>query len=336
MLILVTGSTGFIGSQICHALVADGHTVRAFHRESSQLTLIENLQFERAIGDVTDIDSVEIAMRDVEVVYHTAARLGQKRNLESIYKPTVSGTRNVLQAAINAGVKRFVHTSSVAALGVPSETQLSGMDQDYSQLLMDENHTWNFPPQHWRYGHAKYLAEIEVQKAVAKGLDAVIVNPAVVLGPGDINQISGGVIVHAARRGLPVAAPGGLNVVHIEEVVRGHLAACNRGRTGERYILGGENLSIKRFGEIVAEVVGVQPPDRVIPARVLRALSRPVSTLGNIFPLPIAGEALYKAGYNFYYDTSKMVQELGVEITHSTRECVQDTYNWYRENKIIN
>jgi dihydroflavonol-4-reductase len=335
MLILVTGSTGFIGSQLCHALVADGHTVRAFQRESSPILLLENLQVEHVIGDITVFDSLKNALQGVEVVYHTAAKLGQKRNLDQIYDITVGGTRNVLSAAKNAGVRRFVHTSSVAALGVPIETQIAANVQNHSHLLMDENHTWNFRPQHWRYGHAKYLAELEVQRAVAEGLDAVIVNPAVVFGAGDINRITGEVIVHAARHGLPVATPGGLNVVHIDEVVQGHLAACETGRTGERYILGGENISIERFCKIIAGVVDVKPPKLVIPAGLLRALSWPISILGNLTPLPIAGEALHKAGYYFYYDTRKATQELGIQVTHSTTESVAEAYTWYRHNKII-
>ncbi|MFC2043103.1 NAD-dependent epimerase/dehydratase family protein, partial [Chloroflexota bacterium] len=278
MLALVTGSTGFIGSHLCRALTAAGHEVRAFHRPNSSLLLLGNLDVEHCIGDVTQPDSLADSLKDVEVVFHTAAKLGIPRDPDLMYAVTVGGTRNVLNAAKTSGVRRVIHTSTVAALGVPEKPHIIHI----TPPAMDENHTWNFPPKWWPYGHSKYLAEMEVQNAVANGLDAVIVNPALVIGAGDINRVGGNVIIKAAQGILIAAPPGGLNVVHIDDVVRGHLAAHESGRVGERYILGGQNLGHMKFLQIVADVVGVQGPRAAVPEWLIRGLARPVEITAKI------------------------------------------------------
>jgi dihydroflavonol-4-reductase len=248
-----------------------------------------------------------------------------------MYAVTVAGTRNMLNAARAAGVRRVIHTSTVAALGVPEKPRIKHI----APPAMNEYHTWNFPPQWWPYGHSKYLAEMEVQNAVANGLDAVIVNPALVIGAGDINRVGGNVIIKAAQ-GILIAAPhGGLNVVHIDDVVRGHLFALERGRIGERYILGGENLSHKEFLQIVAGVVGIQGPRAAIPEWLIRGLAGPVGIAAKFLPLPIGGDLLHKAGYYFYYDTHKAHQELGLSDLRSTHTAIEDAYLWYRQQNII-
>jgi dihydroflavonol-4-reductase len=198
---------------------------------------------------------------------------------------------------------------------------------------MDERHTWNYRPDWWPYGFAKYLAENEVQKAVAQGLDVVIVNPSVVVGAGDLNRISGDVIVRVAHGQLPVSVAGGVNVVHICDVVRGHLAALERGRTGERYILGGENLSITRFQSLIAEVSGGRPPLFRVPVGLARALAGPVGILKTLAPLPVGGELLRMAGLNFFYDTCKAQEELGEP--RPARTAVEDAVEWYRAQGTI-
>ena len=324
MKILVTGSTGFIGSHLCRALVNAGEHVRAFHRPSSSLEGLAGLAVERAIGDITQPDTLDAAMQGIEVVYHCAAMLGRPENPQLMYRATVEGTRNVLQAALQAGVPRLVHTSSVAALGVPLETQRVA-----NPMPINEHHTWNFRPSRWRYGHAKYLAELEVQYAVAQGLDATIVNPSVVVGAGDLNRVSGEVIINLAHGRIPAAVSGGANIIHIDDVVRGHLAAMKLGKSGERYILGGENLTHLRFLRTIAQIAGVKAPQINLPARLVRSLALPVSFAENWLSLPASGELLNKAGYFFYYDTRKAQQELGFSPTHSIRRAVADAYAWY-------
>jgi dihydroflavonol-4-reductase len=325
VLVLITGSTGFIGSQLCRAALEAGHRVRAFHRPGSSLMGLTGLEVEHAVGDVTDRASLQAAMQEVAVVFHAAAMLGAPRDPRPMYRITVGGTENVLQAALEAGVQRVVHTSSVAALGVPE--LIPGAEP----ALLDERHTWNYPPAWWSYGHAKYLAELAVQRFVAQGLDVVLVNPAVVVGAGDLNRVSGDIILHVAKGHVPVSVPGGLNVVHIADVVQGHLAALHFGRRGQRYILGGENLTHRSFLDIIAAITGARPPRLTVPSGLTRFLSGPASALGRLLPLPVSPEMLRKAGYFFYYDTRKAQSELGLGEARSVWDSVTEAYRWYQE-----
>ncbi len=330
MYLLVTGSTGFIGSQLCRALVRQGHRVRAFHRPSSSLRMIEDLELEHAIGDLTQPETLVEAMQGgVEAVFHAAAFMGEARDPGRRYAVTVEGTRAVLQAAQQAGVHRVVHTSSVAALGVPESGP--ALKKGQAPAAIDESHTWNYAPGRWRYGYAKYLAEMEVQKAVAQGLDVVIVNPTVVIGAGDVYRTSRSLVVQVAQGHVPVAAPGGLNVVHVADVIAGHLAALERGRSGERYILGGQNLSVPALLRVIANVVGAHPPRGVLPVGVARTLGWATRVAGSFLELPVGGETLGMAGRYFYYDTSKARRELGLGEPHSVRQAVEDAWAWFRQ-----
>jgi len=324
--VLVTGSTGFIGGQLCRALCEQGHAVRAFHRPTSLTRVLEGLPVEHALGDLTQPDSVNAAMHGIEVVFHVAALLGGQESSGRMYAITVEGTRAVLQAALRAGVRRVVHTSSVAALGVPDFA-------DPGSLPIDENHSWNYRPDRWPYGYAKHLAELEVQKAVAQGLDAVIVNPSVVFGPGDVYRQSSSIIMQVARRRLPALTEGGLNVVHIQDVVAGHLAALERGATGERYILGGENMTHATLVRKIAKITGAPAPLLVLPPWMARALVVPARLAQTFIPLPLAYNSLYLAGYRFYYQTNKAVVELGLNQPLSAEQAISDAYAWFKQKQ---
>lgn len=323
---LVTGSTGFIGSHLCRALLENGNQVVAFRRKASPLTLIKNLPIEHHIGDITDIKSIESAMKDVDLVYHSAAQLGRATRRQT-YLVTVVGTRNLLQAAINAGVQRVVHTSSVAALGVPISTD--------DNIRLQERHTWNYPACWWQYGYAKYLAELEVQCAVASGLDAVIVNPTLVIGAGDINKISGDVLLRVADGRLKIAAQGGLNAIHINDAIHGHLLAASHGKTGHRYILGSVNMTHQQFLTEVANIAGVRPPRFVVPAGFLRNLAPLFSALAAFTPLPFSPDAARKVGYHFYYDIAKAIKELGFTPNRSIEEAIAESLSWYKEGNSV-
>ena len=325
MNVLVTGSTGFVGAQLCLALIERGHSVRAFHRATSNLRLIADLPLEHAVGDLTRPETIRPAMQGIEVVFHTAAQLGGDEP-GRMYTVTVEGTRTVLQAALEAGVRRVVHTSSVAALGVPEE--VSGRAPFRP---IDENHTWNFRPDYWPYGYAKYLAELEVQKAVTAGLDVVIVNPTVVFGAGDIYRQDSSIVMQAARRKVNFLVVGGLNAVHISDVVEGHLAALEGGRRGERYILGGVNLTHQELIRKIAAIVGVAVPILVLPGGVLRAVASPMRLLQTFLELPVSPSDLHLAGYHFYYDTRKAQVELGLQPPHPLEEALQDAYRWFKQ-----
>ena len=284
--VLVTGATGFIGSNLCRGLLDAGYDVRIFRRPTSSLRLIDDLDVDHVLGDINEPKTLVEAMRGVEAVFHTASKVDYWRGSNGMYPSTVGGTRNVLAVALDAGVQRVVYTSSVASLGVPDVKAVGGQ----FPLLMNETHAWNYRPEWWRYGHAKHMAEMEVQKAVAKGLDVVIVNPSMVLGPRDVNRISGEIVVLVARGIVRLGIPGGMNAIHIKDAVRGHLLALERGRRGERYILGGENNTFLKFIQVTAEVVGVKPPKYAIPSWILRPLASPLDLLCRFVPMPFNGD----------------------------------------------
>lgn len=321
---LVTGATGFVGSHVCRGLLEAGHEVRAFHRPSSKISQLDGLEVERAQGDLTQPESLLAAMEGIEVVFHVAAWMGGASQTGRQYTVTVEGTRNLLHAARKAGVRRVVHTSSVAALGIP-RTGESG------EPYLNESHTWNYRPDHYPYGYAKYLAELEVQKAIAQGLDAVIVNPTLVFGSGDIHRQSGSVIMQVAERRLSVAVEGGINCVHIADVVAGHLAALERGGCGERYILGGENLTYLQLLQMIARVTGVPEPNMLLPVGLVRGLSGPVQMLHTFLNLPISPELLRLAGYYFYYDLSKAQTQLGLIEHRPVEEAIAEAYAWFQK-----
>jgi dihydroflavonol-4-reductase len=329
--VLVTGSTGFIGAQLCRALVERGHTVSAFHRATSNQRLIADLPLNHAIGDLTQPETIAAAMQNMDVVFHAAAQIGGpgRDHPGRMYTVTVEGTRSVFQAARQAGVRRVVCTSSAAALGVP---ELAQTDPKLAAVMtLDEHHTWNFRPDFWPYGYAKYLAELEVQKAVAGGLDIVIVNPTVVFGPGDIYRQDSSIIMKVANHKVNFLVEGGLNAVHILDVVDGHLAALERGRCGERYILGGENLTHLDLVRKIAGIVGASVPALVLPGGLVRAAAGPLRLLEPFLDLPISAGDMHKAGYYFYFDTRKAQVELGLLPPRPVGEAIREAYEWFKQ-----
>ena len=198
--------------------------------------------------------------------------------------------------------------------------------------LLDENHTWNYRPDYWPYGYAKYLAELEVQKAVAQGLDVVIVNPAYIVGAGDIYRRSSSILMQVAHGRIPASIPGGLNVVHIADVVAGHLAALESGCPGERYILGGQNMTHTYFLRLAAEAAGTAPP-RVMPAGGACPFPGRLGQASSAFvKLPVDGEMMRLAGYYFYYDTRKAAKA-GLGELHPVETGLREAYAWFTEEE---
>ncbi len=318
---LVTGSSGFIGSRLCRRLIAEGWEVRAFHRASSTLRMLEDLPVEHAVGDLTQPATVNKAMRGVDVAFHAAAKLSGSHKPGSMYTVTVEGTRTVLLAALEAGVKRLVHISSAAALGVPDEGP--GIVS-----LMNENKAWNYRPDYYPYGYSKYLAEMEVQKAVALGLDAVLVNPSVVLGAGDIYRTTSSIVYQVGHRRLPCLIEGGVNFVHIQDVLDGILAAYQHGKRGCRYLLTGENLTHVELVQAIAQVAGVAPPTLMAPAGLVRSMTGFLSAAQPFFHLPIEATNLRQAGYYFFYDARHSQVELGLAPPRLVEDAIEETWAW--------
>ncbi len=322
---LVTGASGFVGANLVEAIVQRGWRARAMHRSTSSLKALDGLTYESAIGDVNAPETLAVAMNQqhIDVVFHVAAVAEYWRvGTEQLYRVNVEGTRNVLQAAFDAGVRRVVFTSSVAALGQPP---LNG--------ALDERAQFNLRPEQFYYGHSKHLAEQVAQEFIAKGLDIVIVNPAVILGPRDVYQISGSLITEAARRGLPFYPAGGICVIDVADVCAAHLAAAERGKSGARYILGGENLSYQALFKTIAEVVGKPEPRLRLSRPVLRAAAQAVDVLRNTFKLslPLNGDQLRFSAETFWFFTDKMHTELGIS-PRSAHHMVTRAYDWYHAN----
>ncbi len=319
---LITGSTGFVGANLCRALVERGWSVRALHRASSRLDALAGMPVEHAIGDVLEPETLPQAMRGCDVVFHVAAVADYWRQPPTkLYRVNVEGTRAVCQAALGARVSRLVFTSSAASLGVPKPGELA-----------DESHEFNLPPHRFPYGHSKLLAEGIVREFVAQGLDAVIVNPSVILGPGDLNLISGSIVTEVAMRRVPrVYPPGGVNYIDVADVCAGHIAAAQRGQTGERYILAAHNLTHREAMQIVCQVVGAPMPRWGLPRALIRPLAVMVDLAAKIAqrPLPLNGDQLRLSGEFVYFDSSKAVLELGLPQT-PFRETVERTYQWYK------
>lgn len=329
MKILVTGASGFIGSRLCRALHARGHSVRAFHRPSSNLLLLEGLPVEQAIGDLTQPATLAAAMDGIEVVFHTAAWVGGSEQPGRLYAVTVEGTRSLLDAARQAGVRRVIYTSSAAALGVPEAPPRGRRGLAAEPAPLNEHHTWNYRQDYYPDGYAKYLAELEVQKAVAQGLEVIILNPTLVFGAGDLHRQSTSIVTQVARRQVSFAVEGGINCVHIEDVVEGHLAAMEYGQTGQRYLLGGENLIYLELLQMIAEVAGVDAPNLVLPTRLVRSLAGPATTFKTFLNLPVSPELLHMAGFYFFYDRQKAAAALHLPDPRPVREAVSQAYTWF-------
>lgn len=319
--VLVTGATGFIGSSICRALISRAHEVRALHRQTSSLLALQGIPVEYHVGDILEPDTLTQPLRNVDLVFHTAAQSAYWRQPELVRRTAVAGTGNVLRAAAEAGVKRVVLTSSVATMGVPQNDE-----------LLTEEHTYNLPPKRFPYGYAKRESELEALKYIDQGIEVVIVNPSVVIGPGDLNQISGAMVTEAARGWGFFWMDGGINVVHIDDVVAGHLAAARRGRSGERYILGGENLSHYQVFSTLTEIAGRRAPWLKIPTRVIGPAAWLCDVLGKWLPLPFNGAQLRMTREYLYCDTSKSKRELNVSDPKPFRQAAQEAYDWYREH----
>ncbi len=319
---LVTGGTGFLGANLAAELLRQGWDVRILRRRTSPLDAVKDLEVEHAIGGVNDPDSLLAAMHGVEVVFNVAAISQYWRNHSAlIYQVNVDGARNVFEAAARSGVRRVVHTSSAAAVGIIKGRPATEADP------------FNQPPKRFAYGHSKWLAEQVVQERVRAGQDITMVNPAAIIGARDLNWISGSILREAKRGHIPVIPQGGVNFVAVQDVVAGHIAAVEKGRTGERYILGGENLTNRQTTEMACEVAGVKPPRFMQPRWTIpiaaTALDAIIAMVGP--KLPLSGEQMRLTGEYIYFDSSKARRELSLPHT-PIRQAMQECYDWYIAN----
>src|SRR6267142_1523159 len=262
MLAFLTGATGFVGSHVARALVAQGADLRLVVRSGSDLRNIQELQAERVVGDLRDAASLKKAVAGCEVVFHVAAdyRLWV-RDPEQMYRSNVDGTKAILEAARENKVRRVVYTSSVATMGFQSNGHLANEDSPVSLANM-------IGP----YKRSKFMAEEIAIQAGKSGMDVVVVNPTTPVGERDLKPTpTGRIVVDFLKKKFPAYVDTGLNLVDVAECARGHIAALEKGKTGQRYILGGENLTLKQILDRLAAITGLPSPKVRVPYAVALA-----------------------------------------------------------------
>ena len=323
--VLVTGGTGFIGSNLAIELLREGCNVRILRRPGSDLRAIGSADVEHRLGDVQDLESLKRAMSGCDTVFHTAAMVSYwRKDRETMYAINIGGTRNVVTACLEAGIEKLVHTSSVAAIGFPE-----------FGTLADETNQFNWEPYDIGYRISKHRAEQEVQRGLKLGLPAVIVNPSIVIGPRDINFHGGQIVRDIYKKRLFFYIEGGMNIVHVNDVVRGQIAAARMGRIGERYILCGKNLPIREIFKTTAEVVrGIVPKIRM-PKSLVHSAAFIAEMIGNVTNSKpwVTRELVARAGTSYYFSCAKAVRELGYSVM-SLRRATEGAFEWYVQNDL--
>ncbi|MGA2986085.1 MAG: hopanoid-associated sugar epimerase [Terriglobia bacterium] len=327
MLSLITGANGFIGSHLTRFLINQGEKVRVLVRPKSNLRSLEGLPVEYAYADLRDAHSLPAALRNVQRVYHVAAdyRLWAE-NPEEIYESNVTGTRNLLAAAREAGNDRFIYTSSVGTLVPPHPRNLP--DEDTHLRLQDMI---------GHYKRSKYLAEQEALEAARKGQPVVIVNPTTPVGPGDWKPTpTGRIILDFLNGHIPAYVDTGLNFVAVEDVARGHSLAAERGQVGARYILGDRNLTLKQLLEILSGLSGRPMPRLRLPHAVPYIASLADSLAARLFRraprIPLEGVRM--ARHKMFVDCSMAKRELGFQ-PGPLEAALERAIHWYSENGYV-
>jgi dihydroflavonol-4-reductase len=320
--ILITGATGLVGSAVARKLVAQGFRVRALVRPSSPRLHLDELGLEFVGGDIRDAESVRRAVAGIRYVFHVAAdyRLWA-RDPSEIFAANVEGTRIVMQEARRAGVERVVYTSTVATLALRAD----GSPADETVPLAAEDGIG-------AYKRSKIAAERLVEAMISDGaLPAVIVNPSTPIGPGDVKPTpTGRIIVEAARGRVPAFLDTGLNLVHVDDVAEGHIAALKRGVIGERYILGGENVLLADMLAEIASITGRRPPRWLIPRPIAVSVAYAAQATAWITgrePFTTL-DGIRMADHRMFFTAAKAERDLGVR-PRPYREALEDAIRWF-------
>lgn len=324
---LVTGGTGFVGTHVARALLAEGRTVRCLARPGSRRDNLEGLDVEIVEGDLTDAASLARAAAGIDTLYHVAAdyRLWAK-NKDDLFRTNVGGTHLLLEAASAARVRRVVYTSSVAALGLTAD----GAPANEETPVVRDEIVGN-------YKKSKYDAERLALGWVKRGLPIVIVNPSTPVGERDIKPTpTGQMILDFLNRRMPAYVDTGLNLIDVRDVARGHLLAAEKGRVGERYILGNRNLTLKEILDRLAGLTGLPSPTTRLPYWIPLAVGAASSALARVTGKPprVSLDSVRMSMHRMFFDAGKAVRELGLPQT-PVEEPLRRAVDWFRANGYV-
>jgi dihydroflavonol-4-reductase len=323
---LVTGATGFIGAAVARALIGAGIEVRVLVRPDSDPRNLRDLMVERVHGDLRDRESLQRALTGCRQLYHVAAHYALWAKDPAIfYDINVNGTRMLLEAARDAGTERIVYTSTIGAIGLPSNGGV-GTEQTPVSLSQMAGH----------YKRSKYLAEQEVLTLAQAGLPVVIVNPSAPVGAGDVKPTpTGQMIVDFMKGRMWAYIETGMNLIDVDDVAIGHLRAMERGRIGERYILGHQNLTLREIFTLLSRLTGIPAPRLKLPWQAILPLAYANRWFADYIsrqPPRIPLEGVRMAKYHMHYDCSKAVRELDLPQTPA-EVALQKAVTWFKEHR---
>ncbi len=328
MKVLVTGASGFIGGAVVRALVKAEIEVRVIARNGSDTRNLTGLPVEQVEGDLRNRGSLMRALNGCRRLYHIAAHYALWAKEPSIfYDINVAGTRNLLEAARETGIERTVYCSTIGAIGLPPD---GGIGTETTPVSLDQ--------MAGHYKRSKYLAEQEVMKLSREGLPVVIVNPSAPVGEGDVKPTpTGQVIVDFMKGRMPAYIETGMNLVDVDDVAAGHLLAMEKGRVGERYILGNKNLMLREVFEILSRLTGVNAPRIKLPRLAILPLAHINEWMARFTNIPprIPLEGIRMAKYKMHYDCSKAVRELGFPQT-PVEVALEKAVRWFKRMDMRN
>ncbi len=327
MRVLITGATGFLGPHLCRKLTDEGLDVVITCRHKRELTELEGLKVEMLKGDITNLESLVNATEDIDSVFHLAGVIEYSRAKRALMeKVNVGGTFNIIEACKTNKVRRLVHLSSVVTIGASID----------GRHPLNENSEYNIQHLDLGYFETKRAAEKLVLEATRAGaVDAVILNPSTIYGPGDAKKGSRNSQLKVAQGRLPFYTSGGVNVVNYNDVTSAIVSAWKIGRSAERYILAGENITIKRLFEIIAKKSGVEPPKICMPNAVIHTLGK----VGDIMERfgkkgPLNSERAWTSILYHWFDSTKAQTELGLKVTPAEISIAQSV-DWSKQHGLI-
>jgi dihydroflavonol-4-reductase len=324
---LVTGGTGFVGAHVVRALLAKSRRVRCLVRPRSDRRNLEGLPVDLFEGDLLDRPSLDGALRGIEVLYHVAAdyRLWTK-NPEELYRSNVGGTENILSAAAASGVDRVVYTSSVGALGLKAD----GTPADETTPVSRDAVVGH-------YKKSKFDAERVAEAWAARGLPVVIVNPSTPVGERDVKPTpTGQLVVDFLNRRMPAYVDTGLNLVDVRDVAAGHLLAAEKGRTGEKYILGNRNMTLKEILDLLSRLTGLPAPRLKLPHAIPLVVAAVDTFAAGLLGKPprVSLESVRMSRHRMFFDSSRAVRELGLPQS-PVEDALARAVDWFRASGYV-